>query len=119
MGGTPLIRDASKMLAVPFLPRHRVGLSHMIPIRRLDRSAPRIPRGKLHAERRDLRSTISGLSSREGLSARDGVYPERRRVAPRARCQTGITYDSLGPARGVSAVSASDTPIGTLEWTPK
>src|SRR5439155_23350251 len=29
--------------------------------RRLDRSAPRIPRGKLHAERRDLLATISGL----------------------------------------------------------
>ena len=47
--------------------------------RRLDRSAPRIPRGKLHAEWRDLVSTISGLSWRQGLSARACGPRSRRR----------------------------------------
>ncbi len=41
-----------------------------MPFRRLDRSAPRIPQAKLHAEPRDVLSTISCLSWREGLSTR-------------------------------------------------
>ena len=49
--------------------------------RRLDRSAPRIPRGKLRAERRELFSTISGLLQREGPSARPfGPWSGRREV---------------------------------------
>src|SRR5260370_40490253 len=42
-------------------------------------------RGRLRPERRDLLSTISGLSWREGLSAPRGVYPERSRGALRSR----------------------------------
>src|SRR5260370_5926065 len=38
--------------------------------------------GARSAERRDLPSTISGVSRREGLSARAGVYPERSRGGP-------------------------------------
>src|SRR5216683_3708824 len=46
---------------------------------RLDRSAARIPRGKLRAERRDLVSTIGGLLLREVLSARPfGPWSRRR-----------------------------------------
>src|SRR6266851_2651686 len=51
------------------------GLSH-IAISVVSTGAPLdFARGKLHAEWRDLRSTISGLWSREGLSARAGGPP--------------------------------------------
>src|SRR5216684_3408978 len=50
--------------------------------------------GARSAERRDLLSTIGHLLWREGLSARDGVYPERSRGGPRSRRRESHMCDS-------------------------
>ena len=49
-------------------------------------------RGKLHAERRDLLSPISGLSEREGLSARPFGPWSRRRESLRTRIPRDIKF---------------------------
>src|SRR5580704_10933070 len=61
------------------------GLSHIV--------TSVVSTGARSAERRDLASTISGLSWRQGLSARDGACPERSRGGPRSRRRRGAVDD--------------------------